>query len=245
MAESSINYNELILKNYQKTYPNLAGFSYDALNDALVYEGNYIKLNGYGLSRIDPVFFNLNPEDIFTYLRNGFYQTGNRNAQIEAYANQIVITEDEEEFIKRYVEQYIEKLNIYARNAQFFDKNLQNDSVRAFIEDFMGAKKIIEEAKKLANPSVYNSYQMLANAYDNIMTSMNQNQSQNQTLEKQMTLTRTKPGFSGYSEFDKNLEYLNKLNKKDKFSMAGFTSLILIITSAVATGMLLALKLLR
>lgn len=244
MAENNVNYNEMILKNYQKTYPNLAEFSYDALNDALVYEGNYIKLNGYGLSRIDPVFFNLNPEDIFTYLRNGFYQTGNRNAQVEAYTNQIVITEDEEEFIKRYVEQYIEKLNIYARNAQFFDKNLQNESVRSFIEDFMGAKKIIEEAKKLANPNVYNSYQMLANAYDGIMTSMNQTQSQNQSLEKQMTLTRTKPGFSGYSEFDKNQEYLNELNKKDKFSMAGFTSLILIITSAVATGMFLALKLL-
>ena len=59
-----------------------------------------------------------------------------------------------------------------------------------------------------------------------------------------MTLTRTKPGFNGYTEFDKNLDYLNELNKKDKMGMAGYTSLILVITSAITFGMYLALKLL-
>lgn len=54
--EQIINYNDAILKNYQKTYPNLAEFTYDVTTDALVYEGNYVKLNGYGLSRIDPIF---------------------------------------------------------------------------------------------------------------------------------------------------------------------------------------------
>ena len=45
--EQIINYNDAILKYYQKTYPNLAEFTYDVTNDALVYEGNDGKLNGY------------------------------------------------------------------------------------------------------------------------------------------------------------------------------------------------------
>lgn len=242
MAENIINYNEMILKNYQKTYPNLAEFSYDALNDALVYEGNFIKLNGYGLSRIDPVFFNMNPEDIFTYFKNAFYQTGNKNAQIEEYLNQLIITEDEEETIQKYVSQYIDKLNIYARNAQFFDKYLQNESVRAYISDFMETKRIIEEARKLANPSTYNAYQMIANAYNNEMSSMNQQMGN--TESKEMTLTRTIPGFNGYSEFDKNQAYLDELNRKDKMTKAGFTSMLLVISTTIVAGMYLALKIL-
>lgn len=242
MAENIVNYNELILKNYQKTYPNLAEFSYDALNDALVYEGNFIKLNGYGLSRIDPVFFNMNPEDIFTYFKNAFYQTGNKNAQIEEYLNQLIITEDEEETIQKYVSQYIDKLNIYARNAQFFDKYLQNESVKAYISDFMETKRIIEEARKLANPSTYNAYQMIANAYNFEMSSMNQQMGNSES--KEMTLTRTIPGFNGYSEFDKNQAYLDELNKKDKMTKAGFTSMILVISTTIVAGMYLALKIL-
>lgn len=80
----------------------------------------------------------MNPEDIFIYFKDGFYQTGNKNAQIEEYFNQLIITEDEEETIKKYVSQYIDKLNIYARNAQFFDKYYQNESVRMFNNRFYG-----------------------------------------------------------------------------------------------------------
>ena len=206
MTEKKINYNEIILKNYQKTYPNLAEFSYDTLNDSLVYEGNYIKLNGYGLSRIDPIFFLLNPEDIFLYFKNGFYQESNKNIQI-------------------------------------FDKNLQNESIKNFISDFLEAKKIIEEARKLASDNNYNVYQMINSAYNSEMSSYNQSQSKQ--MDKQMQLTRTKSNFNGYSEFDKNEEYLNKLNKKENLGISGFTSIILIITSALSAGMYIALKLLN
>ena len=243
MTEKKINYNEIILKNYQKTYPNLAEFSYDTLNDSLVYEGNYIKLNGYGLSRIDPIFFLLNPEDIFLYFKNGFYQESNKNIQIKEYLNQLIITEDEEDIIKKYVSQYITKLNIYARNIQIFDKNLQNESIKNFISDFLEAKKIIEEARKLASDNNYNVYQMINSAYNSEMSSYNQSQSKQ--MDKQMQLTRTKSNFNGYSEFDKNEEYLNKLNKKENLGISGFTSIILIITSALSAGMYIALKLLN
>ena len=227
--ENVVSYNDMILRNYQKTYPNLADFSYDVSNDSLVYEGNYVKLSGYGLSRIDPVFFNMNPEDIFIYFKDGFYQIGNKNAQIEEYFNQLIITEDEEETIKKYVSHYI-------------DKYYQNESVKMFITDFMTTKKIIEEARRLANPNIYNAYQMVSSAYDDEMTRMNQKQSN--IMENEMTLTRTKPEFGGYSEFDKNVDYLNELNRKDRMGMAGYTSLILIVTSAITFGMYLALKLL-
>lgn len=118
---------------------------------------------------------------------------------------------------------------------------IKTESVRMFITDFMATKKIIEEARRLANPNAYNAYQMVSNAYNDEMTSMNQQQSN--TMGKEMTLTRTKPEFGGYSEFDKNVDYLNELNKKDRMGMAGYTSLILIITSAITFGMYLALKL--
>ena len=242
MSNANVNYNEMILKNYQKTYPNLAEFSYDQANDCLVYEGNFVKLNGYGLSRIDPVFFNMNPEDIFIYFKNGFYQMANKNAQIQEYLNQLIITEDEEQTIKNYVDQYIDKLNIYARNAQFFDKYYQNQSVKDFISDLMAAKKIVEESRKLATPNTYDAYKMIASAYDNQMASTNKQQAS--SLGNEMVLRRTKSEFAGYSEFDKNLAYLDKLNRKDKLGMSGFTSIVLIISSAVTFGMYLALKLL-
>ena len=41
--ENIVSFNGTILSNYQKTYPNLAKFTYDQANDALVYEGNFIK----------------------------------------------------------------------------------------------------------------------------------------------------------------------------------------------------------
>ena len=44
--ENIVSFNGTILSNYQKTYPNLSKFTYDQANDALVYEGNFIKLNG-------------------------------------------------------------------------------------------------------------------------------------------------------------------------------------------------------
>lgn len=241
MSERVINYNEMILKNYQNTYPNLAEFSYDERNDALVYEGNFVKLNGYGLSRIDPVFFNMNPEDIYIYFKDGFYTSQNKNAQIENYLSQFIITEDEEETIKSYVSQYIDKLNIYARNIQFFDNYFQNDSVKSFINDLMAAKSIVEEAKKLANSNNYNVYQMIVNAYDAEMDSMNQNQNKNQNLDKGMSLTRNLNS-SIYSEFAKNAAYLEELKKDDKLGMAGYTSIILIIASAVTFGIYLAVN---
>lgn len=241
--EQIINYNDAILKNYQKTYPNLAEFTYDVTTDALVYEGNYVKLNGYGLSRIDPIFFNMMPEDIFIYMKNGFYQNALEDKQINEYLSQFVITEEEIGFINSYVERYIERLNIYARNRDVFDKYLSNDSIKDFMESIRNAKKIIDFAKNNAKENNSSVYSMLRNAYDKEMASMNQNNEQEKTIDKTLSLTRTNSKFSGFSEFEKNEQYLKELNDRSKLSVAGYTSILLIITTTISVGMYLAIQL--
>lgn len=241
--EQIINYNDAILKNYQKTYPNLAEFTYDVTTDALVYEGNYVKLNGYGLSRIDPVFFNMMPEDIFIYMKNGFYQNAQEDKQINEYLSQFVITEEEIGFINSYVERYIERLNIYARNRDVFDKYLSNDSIKDFMESIRNAKKIIDFAKNNAKENDNSVYSMLRNAYDKEMASMNQNNEQEETIDKTLSLTRTNSKFSGFSEFEKNEQYLKELNDRSKLSVAGYTSILLIIATTISVGMYLAIQL--
>ena len=242
--EQIINYNDAILKNYQKTYPNLAEFTYDVTTDALVYEGKYVKLNGYGLSRIDPIFFNMMPEDIFIYMKNGFYQNAQEDKQINEYLSQFVITEEEIGFINSYVERYIERLNIYARNRDVFDKYLSNDSIKDFMESIRNAKKIIDFAKNNAKENDNSVYSMLRNAYDKEMASMNQNNEQEETIDKPLSLTRTNSKFSGFSEFEKNEQYLKELNDRSKLSVAGYTSILLIIATTVSVGMYLAIQLL-
>lgn len=242
--EQIINYNDAILKNYQKTYPNLAEFTYDVTTDALVYEGNYVKLNGYGLSRIDPIFFNMIPEDIFIYMKNGFYQNAQEDKQINEYLSQFVITEEEIGFINSYVERYIERLNIYARNRNVFDKYLSNDSIKDFMESIRNAKKIIDFAKNNAKENDNSVYSMLRNAYDKEMASMNQNNEQEETIDKTLSLTRTNSKFSGFSEFEKNEQYLKELNDRSKLSVAGYTSILLIIATTISVGMYLAIQLL-
>lgn len=241
--EQIINYNDAILKNYQKTYPNLAEFTYDVTTDALVYEGNYVKLNGYGLSRIDPIFFNMMPEDIFIYMKNGFYQNAQEDKQINEYLSQFVITEEEIGFINSYVERYIERLNIYARNRDVFDKYLSNDSIKDFMESIRNAKKIIDFAKNDAKENNSSVYSMLRNAYDKEMASMNQNNEQEKTIDKTLSLSRTNSKFSGFSEFEKNEQYLKELNDRSKLSVAGYTSILLIIATTISVGMYLAIQL--
>lgn len=238
--EAIMDYSKT-LSNYQKNYPNLAEFTYDANSDCLVYEGNFIKLNGYGLSRIDPVFFNLNPEDIFTYLKNAFYRNDEYSMQIINLTNQIVITEEEQQFIYNFVNQYFLRLNIYASNRNVFDKYFDNDSIKAFMKEIKQSKNIIDKAKEIGSQNEYSVYGMILSQYNNELNSMNQSQG----LNNGVSLTRAKPGFSGYSEFQNNENYLKQLQESQKMNMAGYTSIILIVASALTFGMYLAFQLLK
>ncbi len=227
----SINYNETILTNYQKKYPNLAEFIYDTKTDSLIYEGNIIKLNGYGLSRIDPIFFSMNPDDIYLYFKNAFYQNSNENVQMLNYFNQFVITEEEASFIDSYINRYNDRLQILKDNKELFEENQNNVSIQEFYKDVNDAKKIIDYAT-LNNRNDQSALDLLANAYQN-----------NNSLNEGMHLTRKKASFGGYSEFAKNEEYLKRLKEKQHMGAAGYTSIILIVTSALTFGMFLAIKL--
>ena len=238
--EAIMDYSKT-LSNYQKNYPNLAEFTYDANSDCLVYEGNFIKLNGYGLSRIDPVFFNLNPEDIFTYLKNAFYRNDEYSLQIINLTNQIVITEEEQQFIYNFVSQYFLRLNIYASNRNVFDKYFDNENIKAFMKEIKQSRNIIDKAKEIGSQNEYSVYGMILSQYNNELNSMNQSQG----LDNGVSLTRAKPGFSGYSEFQNNENYLKQLQESQKMNMAGYTSIILIVASALTFGMYLAFQLLK
>ena len=238
--EAIIDYSQT-LSNYQKTYPNLAEFTYDANSDCLVYEGNFIKLNGYALSRIDPVFFNLNPEDIFTYLKNAFYRNDEYSKQISSLTNQLFITDEQQQFIYKFVSQYFLRLNIYAGNRWVFDKYVDNENIKAFMMEIKQAKDIIDRAKEIGTQNQYSVYSMILSQYNNELNSMNQSQG----LDNGISLSRTKPGFSGYSEFQNNEDYLKQLQESQKMNMAGYTSIILIVASALTFGMYLAFQLLK
>ncbi len=214
MNNQVVNLNE-VLANFQKSYPNLAGFKYDQGMDALVYEGNYIRLNGYMLSRINPTLFSMSPDDIFTYLKNGFYY------------NTV--------FIKNYIKRFITRYNLYLNNKDLFDGLMASDeNINNYIKTMLEGKKIIDSVKDIKSNDEHDALSMLANSYRNEMENVNSN-----SLSQGLSLTRTNPN---YGKFKENEEYLKSLEDKQKFGMAGFTRIILIISSAVAFGMYLALK---
>ena len=111
------------------------------------------------------------------------------------------------------------------------------------MESIRNAKKIIDFAKNNAKENNNSVYSMLRNAYDKEMASMNQNNEQEKTIDKTLSLSRTNSKFSGFSEFEKNEQYLKELNDRSKLSVAGYTSILLIIATTVSVGMYLAIQL--
>ena len=234
MNNQVVNLNE-VLANFQKSYPNLAGFKYDQGMDALVYEGNYIRLNGYMLSRINPTLFSMSPDDIFTYLKNGFYYNTDENGLLNNLLSKLIITDEEAVFIKNYIKRFITRYNLYLNNKDLFDGLMASDeNINNYIKTMLEGKKIIDSVKDIKSNDEHDALSILANSYRNEMENVNSN-----SLSQGLSLTRTNPN---YGKFKENEEYLKSLEDKQKFGMAGFTRIILIISSAVAFGMYLALK---
>lgn len=234
MNNQIVNLNE-VLSNFQKNYPNLANFKYDQGMDALVYEGNYIRLNGYMLSRINPLLFTMSPDDIFTYLKNGFYYNTDENGLLNSLLSKLIITDEEAIFIKNYITRFITRYNLYLNNKELFDSLMVSDeNINNYIKTMIESKKIIDSVKDITLNDEHDALSMLANSYRNEMNDINSN-----GLSQGLSLTRTNPNFGKFKE---NEEYLKKIEKDQKMGMAGFTRIILIISSAVTFGMYLALK---
>lgn len=229
--------NDKILKQLQESYPNLRGF---IVNDGL------LSYNGYNLdvdlNQIDPIFFNLLPDSIFAYLKNGIYKSWDINKRIMHHLNNLVVTEEEIKELKFFVIQLKIKRDIIKNNIDFFNKSIDNPSIRKFYKEYLDSDEILTEAISNRDSS-YPANAMLANMMEE--QSKTEVQSNTNTQDLGYSRVRGKKDIKGYDAFKENEEYLEKLNKRQNLNAAGFTSIILIVSTILAVASYLALNLLK
>lgn len=229
--------NDKILKQLQESYPNLRDF---IVNDGL------LSYNGYNLnvdlSQIDPIFFNLLPDSIFAYLKNGIYKSWDINKRIIHHLNNLVVTEEEIKELNFFVIQLMIKRDIIKNNIDFFNKSINNPSIRKFYKEYLDSDEILKKAISNRGSS-YPANAMLANMIDE----QRKNEVQNNTNTQDLGYSRVrgKKDIKGYDVFKENEEYLEKLNKRQNLNAAGFTSIILIVSTILAVASYLALNLLK
>lgn len=229
--------NDKILKQLQESYPNLRGF---VVNDGL------LSYNGYNLnvdlSQIDPVFFNLLPDSIFDYLKNGIYKSWDINKRVIHHLNNLVVTEEEVKELNFFIIQLMIKRDIIKNNIDFFNKFVDNPSIRKFYKEYLDSDEILKEAISNRDSS-YPANAMLANMME--QQSKTEVQSNTNTQDLGYSRVRGKKDVKGYDVFKENEEYLERLNKRQNLNAAGFTSIILIVSTILAVASYLALNLLK
>lgn len=243
-----INLSENIKNNLEKKkekYPNLKDFYYDETTDTLTYSGLSFSPAGYALSHTDSVFFQMGAQDIFEYLKNGFYfQSPNEMSKIiNMITTEIVITEEEQEKLKTFVRQYFKRLAIYTNNKILFDNGIENDiDLKDFVNDLLERQKVINGVRTCIYHSI--AANIIIEEYNAINNELNPSildeSTQNNELNRGMSLTREKLGY----KFPSQEEIDSQIEKEQHLGMAGFTSIILIISAAITFGMYLALQLL-
>lgn len=238
----SDNIKESFEKNKEK-YPNLQGFEYDENTDTLTFNGQTVSPAGYALSHTDPVFFQMIPQDIFTYLKNGFYfQSPNEISKIKnMITSELVITEDEENILKTFVKQYFKRLEIYVNNKLLFDESLQDIDLNTFVNNLLDRRNVIEGVKTGLYPNSVAANIIIAE-YTQITEQLDNSQQSNKEMERPMTLTRKQPKSISYI-FPEQEDVDRQVEREQRFGIAGFTSVVLIIATAITFGMYLALKL--
>ena len=249
-----INLSEKIKENLEhrkEKYPNLREFQYDDATDTLTFRSESFSPAGFSLIHTDPAFFELVPESIFAYLKNGFYyQSPNELSKIKnMIAAELVITEEEVLQLKKFVVQYLTRLTIYMNNKHLIDsKATQNNEINNFLNNLLERGKVIDGAKSgfykgPAAQVVKEEYEeFIKPPQSNLNNQEQNNQALGDNLDKGMTLTRKSSKNITYI-FPEQQDVDEKFNKKQHLGMAGFTSIILIIATAVTFGMYLALKL--
>lgn len=250
-----INLSDNIKENLEKKkekYPNLRDFQYDTNTDTLTFQGQSFSPAGYALIHTAPVFFQLIPQDIFEYLRNGFYyQSPNEIPKIKnMITTELVITEDEAQQLKTFVNQFIKRLNIYMNNKILFDNGMQDVDLNNFLSNLLERRKVIEGArtgiyKSIAANIISNEYNQFINSLNTLETPANYEQENeqimNNSLERGMSLTRKPPQNIGYI-FPEQEDIDRQIEREQHLGIAGFTSIILILGTVITIGMYLALK---
>lgn len=234
-----------MFESYKEKYPNLKDFNYDNETDTLTFNGNKITPAGYSLSRMSPVFFQMIPQDIFDYLKNGlFYQSTNEISKVyDMLQKEMIITEEENAVLLNFVAQYFKRLMMFMNNSLFFSSHAQDNDIAAFVADFNVRKEIIEHVIRNDFP-----YSIASNIIKQeleklgLLTTdkLNQQQTESQTnsMEKGMSLTRKKDSSYVFMEQE-------DVDKMQNLSMAGFASIVFILASVITIGAYLAVFLLQ
>lgn len=216
----------------KEKYPNIRDFVYNPETDVLSYNGDSIKRAGYGINRIAPIFFQMIPQDIFDYLKGGYYyQSASELEKVNSMLNQeMIITEDEEAFLKKFANDSRRRLEMYANNKFLFDSNPNNPDLEAFLIDLKARKEIMD--------SLNNNMSVAATIIKDTSSNNNleEEQTQSNALEKTMTLTRKNP-----NHFNYRFREQEEIDAENKLGLAGFSNIVLILVSAITLGMFIAL----
>ena len=203
------------LEKCKEKYPNLRDFQYDPDSDILTFNGNSIKNAGDGINHIATIFFQMIPQDIFDYLKNGFYHQS--EAELEKVKSmllqEMIITEDEEAFLKKFARDYLRKIQMYANNKFLFDSNPNNPDLDDFLKDLKTRKEIMANLGN--NMSIAAT---IINSEVDSMTKQNQVQEESPEMEKGMSLTRTNPkapSTQNFTEFPDQAEVNNLYKVRD------------------------------
>ena len=224
-------------------YPNLADFYYDKETDTITYKGQTIKNVGASLDHIDSIFFQLVPDDIFTYLKNGFYRLSGLDLEKikSMLLQETIITEEEERLLKKFVKDTYGKMSIYGNNNVLFNANPDNLYICSFTQDIKDRSQILDVAKnmpdniaaQIINETVFS----LASGQN--LDDINQEESKSNTneLDRGMKLTRMNPNTPFNYVFREQSEIDAETKAKNKLGLAGFSNIVLILISVITFGM--------
>lgn len=224
-------------------YPNLADFYYDKETDTITYKGQTIKNVGASLDHIDSIFFQFVPDDIFTYLKNGFYRFSELDLEKikSMLLQETIITEEEERLLKKFVKDTYGKMSIYGNNNVLFNANPDNLYICSFTQDIKDRSQILDVAKnmpdniaaQIINETVFS----LASGQN--LDDINQEESKSNTneLDRGMKLTRMNPNTPFNYVFREQSEIDAETEAKNKLGLAGFSNIVLILISVITFGM--------
>ena len=248
-----INVIDNIKENFEsikRKYPNLQDFHYDEATDTLSFNGATIDKAGEKIMHTDPIFFHLIPQDIFDYLKNNLYYPHIDLDKIKRMiTTEMIITEDEITRLRQFVADYLRRVIIYNNNRLVFEQGIQDVTLNNFQNYLLECRKIIESIKtgiyhSVAASIILDEYNKLTAPITNIQQEINNENEQEKTKERELTLTRKKPN---NNIDDYNFLSQDEINKQDErnshLGVAGFTSIVLILASALTFGMYIALRL--
>ncbi len=224
-------------------YPNLADFYYDKETDTITYKGQTIKNVGASLDHIDSIFFQLVPDDIFTYLKNGFYRLSGLDLEKikSMLLQETIITEEEERLLKKFVKDTYGKMSIYGNNNVLFNANPDNLYICSFTQDIKDRSQILDVAKNMPDniaAQIINET-VFSLASGQSLDDINQEESKSNTneLDRGMKLTRMNPNTPFNYVFREQSEIDAETEAKNKLGLAGFSNIVLILISVITFGM--------